>query len=112
MPLARRARRLVERVHPAGQVVEVLPVAVPFEALVERLAFAPLGQLLADAQAAAGRVLLALRVGEPLIQPVREVVGAVAAEHVVHAVDQPQRAVAPGRPSARRLQTAKASVQR
>ncbi len=93
LPLARRARRLVEGVHPAGQVVEVLAVAVPFEALVERLAFAALGQLLADAQAAAGRVLFALRVREAAQPAGARVVGAVAAEHVVHPVDQPQRQV-------------------
>src|SRR5690606_17473949 len=74
------ARRLVERVHPLRQVVEVLPVAIPLGALVVRRAGRPLGKPLADAQPARGRVTLALLLGEAADPARAPVVRAVASE--------------------------------
>ena len=79
--LRRRARDLVERVHPLRQVVEVLAVPVPLEPLVERLVGAALGQPLADAQTAARRVQLALALAQTAEPAAARVVGSVPPEH-------------------------------
>ena len=89
-----RARDLIERVHPLGQVVEVLAVAVPLELLVERLARAALGQRLADAQAAARRVRGAGLLVEPAQPAGARRRRAMPPQHVVHLIDQTQREVA------------------
>ena len=54
--IAGEARDLIEGVHPARQIMEVLPVTVPFQTVVEGLAGSAFGKLLADAQAACGRM--------------------------------------------------------
>jgi hypothetical protein len=81
--IPRRPARLVEGVHPLCQVVEVLAVPVPLQALVERLLRSALGQRLADAQAAAGRVPLGLVASKPTDPPGARVVVPVSAEHAM-----------------------------
>ena len=116
--IARRARHLVEGVHPLGQVVEVLAVPVPLEPLVERLPGTSLRQRLADAQTAAGRMGLAL----PLAQPADPAGARDRRPDSVRARDAPGRPAGARDPrrrcspvrraSPRKLQTAKASVHR
>jgi hypothetical protein len=50
---------LIERVHPLREVVKVLAIAIPLEAVVDRLVRSALGQRLADAQPATSGVELA-----------------------------------------------------
>jgi hypothetical protein len=96
--VARATRDLIERVHPLRQIVEVLPVALPLEALVERLVRRTLRELLADPQAAAGRVKLAFVVGETADPAAAAIVGTVPAEQVVHAIHQRERALGLAQP--------------
>jgi len=73
--------------------MEVLPVPIPLELVVEWLAWAALGELLADPQAAAGRVRLGLP-GEKAAQPpALRIVGPALAQRVMHSMDQRQREV-------------------
>ena len=85
-----RARDLIERVHPLGEVVKVLAVAVPLEPLVERIGRAALGERLADAEAALRGVGLAVFGPEPAQPPAADVVLAMAAERPMHALDEPE----------------------
>ena len=48
--------RSTERVHPLGQIVEVLAVPIPLQTLVEWLGITALPESLADSQPARGRV--------------------------------------------------------
>lgn len=86
--LVAAARQLVEGLHPARQVVEVLAVALPFESFIERLAGAALGQRLADAQPGTGRmvlVCLAVRAAQPAAAGI---VGAEMSQYRVHLLDR------------------------
>jgi hypothetical protein len=67
--------------------VEVLAVAVPFEALVERLAGRALGERLADPETAACRVRLAVGLGGAADPAGAAVVAAMPAEDVMNAID-------------------------
>ena len=90
-----------QRVHPLGEVVPVLPVAVPLAALVMGLVDTALRQGLADAQAPDGGVLRALLLGQAA-QPARAgIVRPVPPEHPVHVGDQVLRHHAPARLSRR-----------
>ena len=116
-PVAGRLGDLIERVHPLSEIVEVLAVALPLEPLVERLAGLPLPQRLADPEPAERGMRLALELGQPAEPAAPCIVRTVPAQHAMHALDQLQRMRTPGRlagrrPSAMKLQTAKASVHR
>jgi hypothetical protein len=71
--------------------VEVLAVPVPLQLVVERLVVAPLGQRLPDPQSPAGGVRFPLVLAEAAQPPSPGVVEAVAAQHVVNLIDEPQR---------------------
>src|SRR5208282_2145197 len=86
-----RPRGLIEGVHPLGQVVEVLAIAIPLELLVVDLSVATLAELLADAKAATRGMGLALSLAEAADPAGARVIGAMPAEGMVHLVDQPKR---------------------
>ena len=106
MTASLRAQRLnsgwpVARVHPLCEVVEVLAVALPFEAVLNRLVGAPLRQRLADAQPARGGMRLPRLLVEPADPAGAPIVGAMPAEHVVHLIDQREREIDVARVSGR-----------
>ena len=74
--------------------MEVLAVALPFELLRERLAQCALGQRLANPQAAGSRMCLALGLGQAADPAAPRIIVAMAAQDVVHAVDERECEVA------------------
>jgi hypothetical protein len=84
---------LVQRVHPLGQVVEVLAVPVPLQLLVKGLGDASLGERLADSQTASSRVSLAFLFTEPADPSGSRIIGTIDSKHVMHLVDQPEREI-------------------
>jgi hypothetical protein len=70
--------------------VEVLAVAIPFQPLVERLIGLSFGKRLADPEAAHGGVRFAFRRRESADPSGAAIVGAMATEDVMHAIDQAQ----------------------
>jgi hypothetical protein len=74
--------------HPFGQIVEVLPVALPFELIVEGLVDAALRELFANTKAARRGVLLPCRFFEPAQPSGARIVGAMLAQGVVHLIDE------------------------
>ncbi len=80
----------VERMHPLRQVMEILPVAVPFQALVERLVLSAFGKLLSDPQAPFCRVHLTFLSGKAADPAGPRVVVPVTAKDVVHLVNETQ----------------------
>ena len=89
--LTGRACHLVERLHTFREIVEVLPVTIPLEPLVERLVGSALRQRLADAQATTRGVSVSRSAGQPADPTGAVVVGAMATEDVMHMTDQLER---------------------
>ena len=83
-------RDLVEGMHPLGQVVEVLAVAVPLQALVEGLAGTPLRQAFTDAQPAPGWMPFTLVFTQSADPPRAPVIVPMPAQGVMNLVDQLQ----------------------
>jgi len=84
----RRSRDLIEGMHPPGQVVEILAVAVPLQLLVEGIARSALGQPLADPQTAASGMGLALTLAQPTDPPDPRIVAPLPSERVMDPLDQ------------------------
>ena len=74
----------VERVHPLGQVMVVLPVLVPLQTLIGRLVGPAFVQLLSDAQTPHGRMALPLLLIKAADPAVSGVVITVPAQGVMH----------------------------
>ena len=85
----------VKGMHPLGQVVVVLPVLIPFQALVGRFVRPPFVQPLADPQAAPRRVQLALGFVQSADPAAAGIIGTVAAKDVMHLVDELQGEITP-----------------
>ena len=88
--LSRRTRQLVERMHPFGQVVEVLAVAVPLQPLVEGLVGPALGEPFADPKPATGRMVLPLALAQPADPSRARIIVTMSSQCVMHAVNQAQ----------------------
>src|SRR2546423_1177878 len=82
---------LIERVHPFGQIMEILPIPVPLDALVERSCCSALIERLADAQASLSRMRFSFRFGEPTDPAPGRAARAMATEDAMHAIDESQR---------------------
>jgi hypothetical protein len=88
MRLSRRTRQLVKRMHPFGQIVEVLTIAVPLQPLVEGLVGAALGELFADPKPATGRMILPLALAQPADPSLARVVATMSSQCVMYAANQ------------------------
>jgi hypothetical protein len=79
--------------HPLGQVVEVLPVSLPFQGGVIELVGGSLIQCFADPQTASGGVPLAPLLLQPADPTATGVVLPVFPQHTMDLIDQAQREV-------------------
>src|SRR2546423_6665717 len=84
-------RGLIELVHPFGQIMEILPIPVPLDALSKRVCYSALIERLADAQASLSRMRFCFRCGEPTDPTRGRAVWAMATEGAMHAIDEPER---------------------
>ena len=85
--------KLRKRTHPSGEIVKVLPVAIPFKTLIERLANRALRKRLADAQSPRHGVALAIRIGKTADPARARIARAVTAEIVVDEISELDRIV-------------------
>lgn len=83
-------RNLMQGVHPFGQIMEILTVAVIFQLIVFGLVGQSFRQLLAYPQAAAGGMFLAFGFIKAAYPSAPAIVLAVTAEHMVNLVDKVQ----------------------
>ena len=74
--------------HPLCQVMEILPVAVPFEFLVPCIPRRPLGQRFSDPETAGCRMLFGLFRREPANPAGMEITAPVAAQGVVNLINE------------------------
>ena len=81
---------LIQGVHPLGQVVEVLAVAVPLQAFIEGLIGTAFRKLFADAQPGSGWMRLALLVAEPTEPTVTRVTIPMSPQRLMDLIDQLQ----------------------
>ncbi len=70
--------------------MEVLPVAIPLQRLVERLAGTAFGELLADPKPASGGMGLTVALGQPADPAGTRIVFPMPSQRVMHLIDQPQ----------------------
>ncbi len=80
----------IEGVHPLGQVMVVLPVPIPLQALVKGFAELAFIQLLTDPQAPHGRVQPAFLLIEAADPSTSRVIIAVPTENAMHLIHQLQ----------------------
>jgi|GEM_PF-6245095 len=86
--LARSFGHPLQRVHPAGQVMEILAVAIPLPTFVERFARFALRQLLAYAQTRPGRRARMLVIVHPAKPAATGVVFGIGTKHLVDLFNQ------------------------
>ena len=91
--IAKGAGDPVKRVHPLGQIMEVLAVPVPFHTFVVRFGGAAFLELLTDSQTADCGMLLAFRLVQPADPPGLGVVPTSPAEGVMDLIHEPQRQI-------------------
>ena len=88
--VVRRPRNLIEGVHPAGQIVEILPVTIPFPAFVIGFVRSPFRERLADPQATGRGMTLAIVLVQPADPALARIVVGKAPQHVMDLVHQLQ----------------------
>ena len=88
--IACRPAYLIERMHPLGQIMKILAIPFPFQALIKGLGFATFRKLLADAQSTAGRMGFAILCAQSADPATAWIVIPITSEDVVDLINQVQ----------------------
>jgi hypothetical protein len=86
--IASHKGRPAEAVHPFGQIMKILTIAIPFQSLVDWFTNLAFLERLADPQTASGRMTLSgffIQAADPALT---NIVTAITPEHLIHLVDQ------------------------